>query len=163
MANKKELTREMKKVADRASARAARLTAADWSKPVYQNGWNVKQMYSHMASTGSIISRLIERAKAPQPPASQSAQSGAVDVDAWNARHVALRQDRSTDEIVAEIKSTYASGAALIESTPDSVLAVKVYDPNSKGEVPLSERLMQMLVRHNNGHLDDIDRALGKK
>ena len=160
MANKKELTREMKKVADRASAQAARLTATDWAKPVYQNGWNVKQMYSHMASTGSIISRLIERAKAPPAPAGQQA---AVDVDAWNARHVALRQDRSTDEIVAEIKSTYTSGAALIESTPDPVLAVKVYDPNSKGQVPLSERLMQMLVRHNNTHLDEIDKAVGKK
>lgn len=161
MADKAELVREMKKVADRAVSRAATLTAADWSEPVYQNGWNVKQMYCHIASTSSIISRLIERAKSPPPPAPAS-QQAAVDVDAWNAKHVLLRQDKSTDEIVAEIKSTYASGAALIESTPDSVLAVKVYAPNSKGEVPLSDRLMHMLVRHNSTHLDEIDKAVAK-
>lgn len=154
---KQEIVKAVGAFVDRAESIAASLTPADWQKTVYKGGWNVKQAFCHLAAMAGSPIFLINMAASP-PPSSGGGQGG-FDVDAWNAREVAARQDRAVEEILAELKSGYAKGIGVVEATGDELLAKEMTVPWGASGT-LAELLVGSVIGHNAEHLNDIERAV---
>jgi hypothetical protein len=154
---KQDIVKAVGAFVDRAEGTAASLSPADWQKTVYKDGWNVKQVYCHLAAMGGSSAFLINMAVSP-PPSSGGGQGG-FDVNAWNAHEVGARQDRQVEEILAELKSGYAKGIGVVEATSDELLAKQMTVPWGASGT-LAEILIGSVVGHNAEHLNDIERAV---
>ena len=155
--SKQEIVKAVGAFVDRAESIAASLTPADWQKTVYKGGWNVKQAYCHLAAMAGGAAFVINLAASP-PPSSGGGQGG-FDVDAWNAREVGARQDRTIEEILAELKSGCATSISVVEATSDELLAKEVTMPWGVSGT-LAEVLVTSVTGHNAEHLNDIERAV---
>ena len=88
----------------RGEARRLASEASDsaWTNGVYENGWNAKQLLCHLALTANVPAYLIGIAQA-----SRSATGGgtpSLDVEKFNEREVARRQDNPVSEILDDFK-----------------------------------------------------------
>jgi hypothetical protein len=156
---KQDIVKAVNAFADRAESIAARLSPADWQKPVYKGGWNVKQAYCHLAAMAGGAAFVINLAASPPPSGGGGGGQGGFDVDAWNAREVCARQDRPSEQILAELKSGCAASISVIEATSDELLARKATMPwGASGTI--AEILVGSVVSHNAQHLDDIEKAV---
>jgi len=154
---KQDIVKAIGAFVDKAESVAASLAPADWQKTVYQGGWNVKQAYCHLAAMAGSPIFIINLAASPAP--SSGGGGGGFDVDAWNAREVAARQDRSVEQILAELKSGYAKSIGVVEATSDELLAKKMTVPWGASGT-LAELLVGSVIGHNATHLDDIEKAV---
>jgi hypothetical protein len=154
---KQDIVKAVGAFVDRAESIAASLSPADWQKPVYKGGWNVKQAYCHLAAMAGGAAFIINLA-ASAPPSSGGGQGG-FDVDAWNAREVGARQDRTIEQILAELKSGCATSITVVEATSDELLAKQVTMPWGASGT-LAEVLVTSVTGHNAAHLNDIERAV---
>jgi hypothetical protein len=158
VATKQEIIDAVQAFAQRADKIAAGLSASDWEKAVYERGWTVKQVYSHLASMSGAIPFFVNMAKNP-PPAAGGGDGGGFDIDAFNAQQVALRQSKSTDEIVAEIRTGFEGSLKFLDSVSDDLLAKEMTTPLDLAGT-LGDILVQAVTGHNDEHLDDIERAV---
>ena len=156
MATRQEIIDAVRAFVQRADKLAAGLSAADWEKTVYEQGWAVRQVYSHLASMGGAIPLFVNMAK--NPPPSGGAGVG-FDIDAFNAQQVALRQAKSTDEIVAEIRTGFEGSLKFLDSVSDELLAKEMTTPfglaGTLGDILVEEFTGRLAI-----HLDDIERAV---
>ncbi len=134
----------------------------DWSKAVYDQGWNAKQVLCHLALTAGIPSLLISMAKMPRPdapPSSSGAGGGAV--DDVNERMVASLMDRPVDAILSQLVASYGRGLSDLESAPNELLSQPLRTPwGSEGE--LGELLLVEDLRdHVMVHIRDLSQAVG--
>jgi uncharacterized damage-inducible protein DinB len=157
VSTKQDIVKAAGAFVERAQSIAARLSTADWQKTVYEGGWNVKQVYCHLAAMGATAPLLINMAATPLPPAGGG--QGGFDVDAWNAREVGARQARSIEEILAELKSGYARSIDAIKGTTDELLAKEMTTLWGESGT-LAELIMASVIDHNGQHLDDVESAL---
>ena len=83
--------------------------------------------------------------------------------DEWkvlsNAQQVALRQAKSTDEIVAEIRTGFEGSLKFLDSVSDELLAKEMTTSFDLAGT-LGDILVQAVTSHNDEHLDDIERAV---
>jgi uncharacterized damage-inducible protein DinB len=154
---KHDIVKAVGAFADRVEGIAAGFSPADWEKTVYEGGWNVKQVYCHLAAMAGGASFIISMAASP-PPSSGGGQGG-FDVDAWNAREVGARQDKPVEEVLAELKSGSARSISAVEATSDELLAKEMTTPWGASGT-LAEILMTSVIGHNGQHLDDVERAV---
>jgi uncharacterized damage-inducible protein DinB len=154
---KQDIAKAADAFVQRAHSIAASLSPADWQKTVYEGGWNVKQVYCHLASMAGSASFFINMA-ASAPPSSGGGEGG-FDIDAWNAGQVAARQDRAIEEILSELKSGYARSMDAVEATSDELLAKEMTMPWGFSGT-LAELLVGSVAGHSAEHLDDVERAL---
>ncbi len=154
---KQDFAKAVDALVERGESIAASLSPADWQKTVYEGGWNVKQAYCHLAAMAGTASFLINMAASPLP--SSGGGQGGFDVDAWNAREVAARQDKPIEEILAELKSGYARSIKAVEATSDELLAKEMTMPWGASGT-LAEILVSSVTGHSAEHLDDIERAV---
>jgi len=158
---KQDIVKAVGAFADRAESIAASLSPADWQKPVYKGGWNVKQAYCHLAAMAGGAAFVINLAASPPPSGGGGGGGGqgGFDVNAWNAREVGVRQDRPTEEILAELKGGCATSIGVVEATSDELLAKEATMPwGASGTI--AEILVGSVVGHNAEHLNDIERAV---
>jgi len=141
---------------ERAESIAASLSPTDWQKTVYEGGWNVKQVYCHLAAMAGGALFIINMAASSPPP---SGGQGGFDIDAWNAREVGARQDKPIEEILAELKSGYAKSIDAVEASSDQLLAKQVTMPWGVSGT-LAEILVTSVTGHSGEHLDDVERAV---
>ena len=155
---KQDIVKAVGAFADRAESIAASLSPADWQKPVYKGGWNVKQAYCHLAAMAGGAAFVINLAASP-PPSGGGGGQGGFDVNAWNAREVGVRQDRSIEEILVELRSGCATSIGVVEATSDELLAKEATMPwGASGTI--AEILVASVIGHNAEHLNDIERAV---
>jgi len=141
---------------ERAEGIAGSLSPAAWQETVYEGGWNVKQVYCHLASMAASATFFINMAANPPP---SSGGGGGFDIDAWNAREVTARQDRPIEEILGELKSGYARSIDAVEATSDELLAKELTMPWGFSGT-LAELLVGSVIGHSGEHLDDVERAV---
>jgi len=103
--------------------------------------------------------RRTERAQAPQPGGEGG--GGDVDIDAWNARQIAKRQDLPLAQVLEEMRSNHQAVVEMVGALPEDMLAAQV--PGPHGMVELGGWLSSVIVGHNMGHLDDVERSLGRR
>ena len=154
---KQDIVKAIGAFVDRAGSTAASLSPADWQKTVYEGGWNVRQAYCHLAAMAGSPIFLINMAASPLP--SSGGGQGGFDVDAWNAREVAARQDKVIEEVLAELKSGYAKSISVVEATSDELLAKEMTVPWGASGT-LAQLLVGSVIGHNAEHMDDIERAV---
>lgn len=159
MADKGKVIAEVEDFVKRAVAVAESLSLAETERTVYADGWNVRQVFCHLASLGIFAQRMIERAQVPQPAGEEG--GGSIDIDAWNARQVAKRQDLPLAQLVEELRSNHQAVVEMVGALPEDVLAAQV--PGPHGMVELGGWLSSVIVGHNMGHVDDVERSLGRR
>lgn len=153
MASKQEVVQQLRAVVERAEAIVGRVQESDLPRPVYSQGWNVGQVFAHLASMGGSAAFFINMAQAGQGPPAD------FDLDAFNQQQVDVRKDKSLKELVDEFRQGHEAGVKLIESTADDLLAKEI--PNFRGGTsPVLEVIRMAGAEHENGHLDDIENAL---
>lgn len=156
MATRQEIIDAVRSFVQRADKIAGSLSPAEWEKTVYEQGWTAKQVYCHLASMGGAIPFFVNVANNP-PPAGGA--GGGFDIDAFNALQVAQRQAKTTDEILAEIRTGFEGSLTFLNSVSDDLLAKEMTTPFGLSGT-LGDILVQTVTGHNEEHLDDIERAV---
>lgn len=164
MATKQEIADALRDFVQRAEKLAAGLSPDDWNKTTYEQGWNVKQAFCHLAAMSNAAPFMINLTASPPPPTQGRGGDGgtatAFDVDAWNAREVATRENKPVEEILAELKTGHENSIKAVQATSDELLAKEFRAPWGL-VAPLGDALLEMANGHNGGHLSDIERAVG--
>jgi hypothetical protein len=158
VATRQEIVDTVRSFIQRADGIAAGLTPADWDKTTYEHGWTVKQCYCHLAAMGGAIPFFVNMARNPQPAGGGGGT--AFDVDAFNAMQVAQRQNKSPDELLAEIRSGFESGLKFLDTVDDDLLGKEMTVSFLEGRATLGDLLLQTVALHDDEHLDDIERAV---
>ena len=157
MVTRQEIADTVHSFIQRADRIAAGLSPADWEKTTYEQGWTVKQSYCHLASLGASIPFFVNMTTNPQ---AASALGGGFDVDAWNAQQVAQRQDKSNEEVLAELRTGFEGSLKFLDGVSDDVLAIETTSAFSGQRGTLADILVGTFTGHHDAHLDDIERAL---
>ena len=143
----RESQREIEKV-------ASDLPDAAWSRGVYEQGWNAKQLFCHLAESSGVASFLIGRAGAP----ARAGAGGAIDIDEWNARRVAALQDKPVPELLNQLRSNCERDIAAVQAAPDDLLSRPVQTPWG-AEGPLADIIVASIQEHGGMHLSDLRAA----
>jgi len=154
---RQELADTVRSFIQRADRIAAGLSPADWEKTTYEQGWTVKQAYCHLASLGGSIPFFVNMTTNPQ---AASALGGGFDVNAWNAQQVAQRQDKSNEEVLAELRTGFEGSLKFLDGVSDDVLAIETTSAFSGERGTLADILVGSFTGHHGVHLDDIERAV---
>ncbi len=157
MATRQEIADTVQGFVQRADEIAAGLSPAGWEKTTYEQGWTVKQAYCHLASLSGSIPFFVNMATNPSAAASVGA---GFDVDAWNAQQVAQRQGRSTDEILAELRTGFEGSLTFLDGVSDDVLSKEMTSPFTGERKMLADLIVGTFVDHHSMHLDDIERSV---
>jgi hypothetical protein len=150
MASRREVAHGLKAVARRASTASTAIGQDSWDKPLPGQDWSTHDLFCHLAATGTNLPEFIGVALNPPP------NPPPLDIDAWNDQQVSARRQQSKTHIVAEIQDGHDKAATFVDTLPDEDLAREVRAP--WGEmVPLGDLLMDIVVGHENRHLDQLD------
>ena len=131
---------------------AAGRSEEDLKKTTYE-GWTVKHLICHMASTSGAAAFFISMAQ------SGGGAGAGFDIDRWNAEQVATRRDKPLEEILAEFRAGHEASIKAVEAAPDDLLAKQVPD-FSGGMSALADMIWGSATEHEAAHLDDLEKAL---
>ena len=135
----------------------ASMPEEDWSKGVYENGWNARQLLSHIASTSGTAGFILGMARASSAPT----LGGSYDEDAFNAEQVSARAGKSVADILAEMKGNFERGVAAVRDAPDELITKQFRAPwEVEGEV--GDVIVMSLEGHLGIHLADLRSAAGR-
>ncbi|GAC1332822.1 MAG: hypothetical protein NVSMB17_12420 [Candidatus Dormibacteria bacterium] len=152
MITKAELIEAIRNAGADLEAQLGRLPAEAFTRPGQENDWTGRQQLAHVASTEWTIPRLLDLAQADS---SAQDAAAAFDGEAYNARQVARRADRSVEELIEEFRRNRAATIAAIDAADESLLSVEV---KSAGGVhgELGRVLHYLCVEHVAGHVREI-------
>jgi hypothetical protein len=130
-----------------------------WNERAYENGWNARELLSHIASTSRPASFILSLAQAPA--SAPVPAMAAFDQDAFNAQQVALRSSRSVAEVLAEISANLQQDIAQVRAADDALLEKQFTAPwGIEGTV--GDVIVASLKGHLRMHLGDLEAALAK-
>lgn len=146
-------------VADLTAARegllqlAGGLAAADWQRPAYAEGWTVRDILAHLtaAEPGNItIARRILNGEEGFVPE--------FDLNRWNARQVAKRQERTVPELLNDVAEARQETLHLLDSLTEEDLSKQ--GRRTTGEITTVEGVFYQIARHERAHTEDMRRAV---
>lgn len=123
--------------------------------------WAVRDALCHLAARADCVGMV----QALLPPAAQETATAPIDldrldIDAVNRVQIAERGDRSIDDLLEEIAAGHAAAMTALSILGDDALQRRVTLPGTMGEVALVDLLLLAGPRHEQAHLDDVERAL---
>ncbi len=125
-----------------------------WSRGVYEDGWNARQILCHFASTSGVAGFLLGMGQMASPPN----LGGGFDENAFNAQQVAARQDKSPADLVGEIQRNFERDVQAIRNASDDLLKKHFKAPwDVEGE--LGDVIVESLNGHLGMHLADLRSA----
>jgi DinB superfamily len=150
MATQRDLAHGLKAVARRATATSTAFGDEDWNTPLPGQEWSAHDLFCHLAATGTNLPDFVAVALDPPPDAPP------LDIDAWNDAQVSTRRQQSRTKILAEIQDGHDRAATHIHTLSEDEINRPAKAP--WGEmVPLGDLLMDIVVGHENRHLDQLD------
>lgn len=133
-----------------------------WTKGVYENGWNAKQLLAHIASTSGVATFLLTMAKLPEASGDASGSAPAFDRDAFdrqndafNRQQVAMRSEKSVEDVLNEIRSNIQRDAQAVQVAPEELIA-KHYRAPWGVEGTVGEVIIASLSEHLGTHIADL-------
>jgi uncharacterized damage-inducible protein DinB len=126
-----------------------------WSKQAYEQGWNAKQLLSHIASTSRIAGFLISMAKAP----GSGGMGADFDIDAFNAQQVAARQEKPVMEVLEEVRGNCQRDIESVQDAPDDLLAQHFRAPWDM-EGSLGDVIVGSIEGHFMVHVRELAKAV---
>jgi len=154
-ANKNEVIQTLKDSLAEVEQVATALEDAAWSKGVYENGWNAKQLLCHVVESPGVAAFLAGLAQAP---AGSGGMPAGFDIDAWNGQRVAALEGKSVSDLLAELRANTERNIAAVQSAPDDLLAKHVKAPWDV-EGSLGDVIQQSVREHAATHLADLRSA----
>lgn len=137
---------------------AATLPKSEWEKGVYENGWNAKQLLSHIASTAGVASFILTLARTG-PVVSRRESDSDFDNAAFNAQQVTAREKKTVEALLTEITDTLHRDKQVVKAAPDQLLAAPFQAPwGEKGTVAYI--IADSFSRHLGGHVNDLKAAV---
>ena len=126
--------------------------------PLPEGTWSVHDALCHLAADANAVPRWLARIEALD--AGRPTRPPGFDMDVHNQENIDARKGKPIDEVVTEITDGLHADAAAVSTLDETLLQRQV--PNFRGEMTAaSDMLSFTAVRHNQIHLDDIERAIG--
>ena len=165
---KAELLNALRSSAREVQAKLGGRPAETFEEGRYENGWNGRQIFAHVASMEWTYPRLIDiarQAAAPSPkepgrgkpeqsdqPPTRTMRGG---VDDYNQRQVEKRAQASVAELLAEFEKNRAATIAAVEEVDEALLTTPI---RSAGGITgaLATVIQAVAVLHVLGHVNDI-------
>lgn len=126
---------------------------------VYEHGWNARQLLAHIAAIEWTYPRLIERAE--QRARGEDTQQGGgagFDMDAYNAKQVARRDDQPIEQLLTEFRRNRAETIDAIRAADEELLKQATRSAGGV-EGTLLQVLEGVAVGHVREHVDDLLRG----
>ena len=132
------------------------LAESAFERGVYEHGWNARQLLAHIAAIEWTYPKLIERAEA-RAGGRDIAQGGGAgfDMDAYNAKQVARRDDLPVEQLMTEFRRNRAATIDAVRGA-DGELLRQVTRSAGGVEGTLLDVLISVTVGHVREHADDL-------
>ncbi len=140
----------------------AQLPAAAFERGVYEQGWNARQLLAHIAAIEWTYPRLIERAQ--QRSAGGDVPQGGgdgFDMDGYNARQVARRDDQPVEQLLTEFRRNRAATIDAVRAVDEALLSQPTKSAGGV-EGALLEVLAGVAVGHVREHAADLLRETAR-
>lgn len=132
-----------------------------WTKGVYENGWDARQVLGHLAAMSGVANFVIMMAQAP---GSGMGAGGAFDIDAFNAQQTAMREGKTPADLLDEIRNNFTRDANAVEKASDELLSKHYRAPwdveGAAVEGTVADVIVGSLKKHYRGHLAELATAL---
>ena len=126
-----------------------------WTAPVYENGWNAKQLLCHIVSTSGVAGFVLTLAASPS---GAGGGAGNYNVDDFNRQQVAARQERTVSALLSEAQSNFERDNALIGQTEEGVFGRRFRAPwGIEGSV--ADVIVGSVRDHLEAHMSDLRAA----
>lgn len=137
-------------------ARAVLPLDGDWSRPVGPGEWSAHDLLAHLSSTQAAIPRVVKAALAPVPAAAEpETPRKPFDSDRWNASQIRRRLETPAEELREEFRGGIEElEAQLAEIDLDRQVQIAAYPDGTLAGY------MEFMLQHQEGHLQELRRAL---
>ncbi|MCK9485816.1 MAG: DinB family protein [Dehalococcoidia bacterium] len=138
--------------------------------PLPEGTWRVRDALSHLAARSNGVARILQRVEAldaqdaaggPDATDAPSAPPAPRNIDEINAAQVEERTDRSVEALLDEIREGHQDAIAAARGLDDALLQRQVPLGFRPGDASVGDLLVMGGPRHDGGHLDQIEAALG--
>jgi len=132
-----------------------------WSNHAYER-WTAKHLLAHVASTSGVAGFVLIMARNPglhMGAGAPSRSGGGLDQDAWNAQQVSMREGRTPEEMLDEVRGNIGRDLKALEAAPDDLLSGHFRAPwDIEGTV--GDVIVGSIHEHLMMHLRDLAAAL---
>ncbi len=156
-----ELITALESDAESLESAVSALPEEAFERGVYEHGWNARQLLAHIAAIEWTYPRLIERAE--QRTAGDDVPQGGgagFDMDAYNAKQVARRDDLPVEQLMTEFRRNRAATIDAVRGADEALLAQATRSAGGV-EGTLLDVLISVTVGHVRDHADDLLRGAG--
>ena len=154
--NRDDLIATLQQDSEEFQQAVAQLPDEAFERGVYEQGWNARQLLAHIAAIEWTYPRLIERAeqRAAGDDVPQGGGAG-FDMDAYNARQVARRDDQPVEQLLTEFRRNRAETIDAIRAADEDLLTQPTRSAGGV-EGTLLDVLEGVAVGHVREHVDDL-------
>jgi hypothetical protein len=118
------------------------------------DGWTAREVLAHLAGRQAIYDLLISMAMN-----SNGATPGDFDVDSWNQKLVAERNERSREQLLEEFTSVHEQLIDRVSKLRDDQLQLSIVLPNR--ESTLGDVLLGSGGMHSIQHAEEVEHVAG--
>ncbi|MEO8457069.1 MAG: DinB family protein [Chloroflexota bacterium] len=152
MTSRQQLLDAMNDMRDQIVSAVESMPLDRWNKNVYENGWNERELLCHIANMTGPASFALMMSKIPPRP---DGGGPTFDQDAFNAGQVAMRKDKSTQELLDEVRSNVQRDIQTVEAASDEDLQREWTAPwGVHGSV--ADVIVGSITGHVGAHLNDL-------
>ena len=164
---KGELLEKLQRGAKEVPEKLQGLPSEAFESGCYENGWNGRQVLSHVVGIEWTYPKLLDVARnagqpaapdKPKEPATKQAQGG---IGSYNDRTVERYKDFTVPQLIEDFKTNRANTIAAVEAADEELFAAPVRSAGGL-EGPLGTVMNYVAVLHVEGHVNDIVSAASK-
>ena len=156
ISNREDLIAELQQDSEEFQEAVSQLPDEAFERGVYEQGWNARQLLAHIAAIEWTYPRLIERAeqRAAGGDVPQGGGDG-FDMDAYNAKQVARRDDQPVEQLLTEFRRNRAETIDAIRAADEELLQQPTRSAGGV-EGTLLDVLEGVAVGHVREHVNDL-------
>jgi uncharacterized protein (TIGR03083 family) len=131
-----------------------RVGPGDWSRLSPAEGWSVRDLLTHLATSETGFNQVL-----PRMAAGQGGVPADWDPNRWNAGQLRRRAEVDPAQLRAELQSSHEKMLGLLQELDDAALDQRGY--MSSGSEGTCEDNFRLVASHKRSHTNDIRAALG--
>jgi len=149
---KDEIAAGLRQVSERLERLGPRILA-NLDRPLPTGTWTVHDALCHIAADSHAVEIWRQRVETGRRP------GGDLSGDEYNEQQVSRRRPLPPEDVLAEIRAAFAADLQAIADMDAALLERPI--PYRGATAPAAEMLRFYTGPHNQGHLDDVEKALG--
>ena len=127
--------------------------------------WQVRQVLCHLAARANsvpIATAAAQRMRAPSDPGQSTPARSAIDIDEMNQQQIDSREKYSIQELLDEIHTGHQAAVQTIREFEQQTLEERLPSITGRGDMSFADLVLRAGPGHENNHLDQIEKAIGK-